>query len=418
VLDSGAGIPLKWPMPEYRLESVLAITALCSLLGGCTPDPPESMSETDTETGDGDGDPGDGDGDLEPICGNGVVESGEACDDGNTVETDACTNECALASCGDGLVNEGVEVCDDGNVDNTDACVDCAAAICGDGSVQQGVEICDDGNMDDADMCTNACELASCGDGFVQPGEDCEDANMDNTDDCVECVAAACGDGFVQVGVEECDDGNTDNADGCDDACIGAVCGDTFVQAGEECDDGNLESMDGCSLSCGWEVRVAFATSTVHAGNLGGLANADAICNLLAENGNLPGTYMAWLSTGTDSPSTRFVQSTVPYVLPDGNKVADDWADLTDGSLDFAVARTETGANSIETSVMCGGSARLARTGTTEFGTQGASTCVDFSSSLANDSSIIGRSASNTSDWSNCGEVGCDVMLPIYCFQQ
>ena len=37
----------------------------------------------------------------EPKCGNGVVEVGEACDDGNAVETDACSTACVAARCGD-----------------------------------------------------------------------------------------------------------------------------------------------------------------------------------------------------------------------------------------------------------------------------------------------------------------------------
>ncbi|KIG16899.1 Microbial collagenase, secreted [Enhygromyxa salina] len=370
----------------------------------------DTGSESDSETGDPIPD---------PICGNAIVESGEACDDGNTLETDDCLNDCTLATCGDGILNEGVEACDDGNTDNTDDCVDCAMAVCGDGSVQDGVEACDDGNMADDDMCTNACELATCGDGFVQVGvEECDDTNMDNNDDCIDCLAATCGDGFVQIGVEECDDGNTDNDDGCDDTCMGAVCGDGFVQPGEECDDANLDAMDGCAPTCAWEFRVAFATSTSHTGDLGGLGGADAICNMLAQNAGLQGTYMAWLSTDASSPATRFTQSTVPYMLPDGNKVADDWADLVDGDLDFAIARTETGGMSVNTSEMCGGSARLARTGTTEFGTLGASTCLDYSSAIPSDFGAIGRSASNMSQWSNCGELPCDVSLPIYCFQQ
>jgi len=32
-----------------------------------------------------------------PVCGNGVQESGEACDDGNTVDDDACHNDCTKA---------------------------------------------------------------------------------------------------------------------------------------------------------------------------------------------------------------------------------------------------------------------------------------------------------------------------------
>jgi cysteine-rich repeat protein len=407
------------PSSSIRLESLLATTALCSLLGGCNPDPEPTGDDTGSETGDGDGDPGDGDGDgPEPICGNAIVETGEACDDGNTIETDDCTTACEAASCGDGFLHEDDEVCDDGNMDNTDACAMCAVAECGDGFVQTDVEQCDDANVSNTDMCTNACELAVCGDGFVGPDEDCDDVNMDNTDGCVDCAAAVCGDGAVQFGVEECDDGNMDNTDGCTDTCMGVVCGNTFVQMGEECDDGNLVAMDGCSDTCTLEARIAFTTSTMHAGDLGGLAGADAICNMLAQDAALPGTYMAWLSAGAESPSTRFIQSTVPYMTPDGNKVADDWADLIDGSLDFAVGRTESGAPTPDTTAMCGGSARIARTGTTEFGTPGPSTCVDFSSGMAMDMGLVGRSASNMAQWSNCGEIACDVLLPIYCFQQ
>ncbi len=35
----------------------------------------------------------------EAVCGNGVVELGEACDDGNLVEDDGCTRECAEGVC-------------------------------------------------------------------------------------------------------------------------------------------------------------------------------------------------------------------------------------------------------------------------------------------------------------------------------
>jgi cysteine-rich repeat protein len=34
-----------------------------------------------------------------PVCGNGILEAGEACDDGNTVNTDACSNTCQVNPC-------------------------------------------------------------------------------------------------------------------------------------------------------------------------------------------------------------------------------------------------------------------------------------------------------------------------------
>jgi len=79
-----------------------------------------------------------------PQCGNGTVEQGEQCDDGNADNTDACLTTCVDASCGDGFTQTGVEQCDDGNADNTDACLTtCVDASCNDGFIQTGVEACD-----------------------------------------------------------------------------------------------------------------------------------------------------------------------------------------------------------------------------------------------------------------------------------
>lgn len=67
-------------------------------------------------------------------CGNGNVENPEQCDDGNTVDTDACPTTCLDATCGDGFVRSGFEACDDGNLTPGDGCsATCTSeAICGD----------------------------------------------------------------------------------------------------------------------------------------------------------------------------------------------------------------------------------------------------------------------------------------------
>ena len=49
-------------------------------------------------------------------CGNGHIDSGEQCDDGNTIDTDACTSTCQNARCGDGAIETGVEACDGSNI--------------------------------------------------------------------------------------------------------------------------------------------------------------------------------------------------------------------------------------------------------------------------------------------------------------
>jgi cysteine-rich repeat protein len=186
------------------------------------------------------------------VCGDGVPEGAEQCDDGNDDNTDGCLTSCMLATCGDGFVQDGVEQCDDGNDDNSDACLTtCRTATCGDGFVQDGVEECDDGNDDNDDACPTTCRLSSCGDGFVQPGEECDDGNGDSTDGCLNtCRTATCGDGFVRAGVELCDDGNDVDSDGCHNDCTLPVCGNHIQEPGEECDDGNTADGDGCGHSC------------------------------------------------------------------------------------------------------------------------------------------------------------------------
>lgn len=47
-----------------------------------------------------------------PVCGDGIQEGTEECDDGNGDNGDACTNQCTAAYCGDGYLRAGVEMCE------------------------------------------------------------------------------------------------------------------------------------------------------------------------------------------------------------------------------------------------------------------------------------------------------------------
>jgi len=80
-----------------------------------------------------------GDSTTAAICGNGILEGSEQCDDGNTISGDGCSSTCQLESavCGNGIV-EGSEQCDDGNLVNGDGCSSqCLVEVSFD------IEICD-----------------------------------------------------------------------------------------------------------------------------------------------------------------------------------------------------------------------------------------------------------------------------------
>lgn len=81
------------------------------------------------------------------VCGDGVVNTGESCDDGNADDTDACLTSCDDARCGDGVIWQNRELCDPGplSVDAGGTCnANCTVPSCGNGNLE-GIERCDDG---------------------------------------------------------------------------------------------------------------------------------------------------------------------------------------------------------------------------------------------------------------------------------
>jgi len=101
-------------------------------------------------------------------CGDGAVDPGEECDDGNLVDGDGCDSNCKTTGCGNGIVTSG-EVCDDGNLVDGDGCdSNCTLTACGNG-VRAGSEQCDDGNLIDGDGCQANCTLTPQHDSAVAP---------------------------------------------------------------------------------------------------------------------------------------------------------------------------------------------------------------------------------------------------------
>jgi hypothetical protein len=125
-------------------------------------------------------------------------------------------------------------------------------------------------------------------------------------------------------------------------ACLPLVGGVAALPGGEEATAQGRRHRRKRRCGNGGPCRV-FVSSHTYAGNLGGLDGADAECQALAKATKLPGSYKAWLSDDTGSPSTRFVHSTGPYQLVNGTTIANNWADLTDGSLRHAINKSETG---------------------------------------------------------------------------
>ena len=160
--------------------------------------------------------------------------------------------------------------------------------------------------------------------------------------------------------------------------------------------------------------RTVFVTSTRHAGEFGGLAGADAICAARASGAGLSGTYLAWVSDSTGSPSTRFSTGT-DYRLVDGSPVATDFAALTSGPLSNAIRLDENGVDQFFAS-----STLYAWTGTNSDGTPAGSSCSDWTSDSSAQSAQRGAFAETDDFWSTqlLGSWSCADAFHLYCFEQ
>ena len=181
------------------------------------------------------------------LCGNGELDAGEGCDDGNNVDGDGCAKGCVdedgAPTCGNAIIETG-EACDDGNTTGSDGCgTDCQLEyVCGDA-------LCEGDVGESCITCASDC-CPNCGDGIINDFEQC--------------------DGSVPPGVETCQDqcypSGSPVCTSClvdYTACQGDLpeCGNGAVECGEECDESELGGLScdglgfdggdlGCTSSC------------------------------------------------------------------------------------------------------------------------------------------------------------------------
>jgi len=164
--------------------------------------------------------------------------------------------------CGDGIVgNTPGETCDPpgSNAGQPNECrANCT--FCGDGNLDAG-EQCDDGNNIDGDGCSSTCG-GECGDGIVgnTQGETCDtnpqppvNGSPSDLRPCrqpgTDAQCTYCGDGIVNNG-EQCDDGNSTNGDGCDNTCTIELFGGCRMTGGNNtvAPDGSVYVVPGDSV--------------------------------------------------------------------------------------------------------------------------------------------------------------------------
>ncbi len=253
-----------------------------------------------------------------PVCGDNIVNLGEACDDGNLVDGDGCDSNCELTPvCGNNLVNY-TEECDDGNLVNGDGC---------DSSCLLEGNWCFEVEPNDTSAAATPVVLCDGAAGTINPATDADWFAVDVTvpgssirAEVVNITGTGCPtnfDSLIRLYNGSLIELANDNDDG-NNFCslisplsdVGATnlvpgtyfirveesgnnaispayavlidvlppgCGDGVLQVGEACDDANLLPNDGCDPTC----QLEGACSEAEPNNNQATANPLGVCSAI-----------------------------------------------------------------------------------------------------------------------------------------
>ncbi len=194
---------------------------------------------------------------LARTCGNGVLEPGETCDDGNDADGDCCSSSCQLDLAATPCTSDG-NVCTE-NVCNAQG--DCVAvandAACDDGVVCNGTDTCADGTCSvhsgdpcsEGAECNNFCdeETGSCltpfGVSCADEGNPCTDDMCDGRGECMRMPNnIACDDG------DPCTHGDVCFRARCVSGPVVPGCSQTLTVCGDASGDGVVLAGDALTV--------------------------------------------------------------------------------------------------------------------------------------------------------------------------
>ncbi|MBX3221888.1 MAG: hypothetical protein KF795_15330 [Labilithrix sp.] len=173
--------------------------------------------------------------------------------------------------------------------------------------------------------------------------------------------------------------------------------------------------------------KLVFVTADRFTAYLGGLADVDARCQVLAERAGFSGrTFKAWLSDDTASPSTRFadfVANAGPQlVLADETVVATSYAELADSGPRVPIRMTERGVEVPIDGPAAGPGCPSGAVVWSNTNPNGGAVDQQSCSGWTSNSQGLGRvgvlAGSDRGGWTAACAVPCASEAHLYCFEQ
>ena len=251
--------------------------------------------------------------------------------------------------------------------------------------------------------CISGAQAAcSCTDGKMGA----QTCTVGGTFDACVCTGGAGGGGGTACSAANCS-GCCESSGACQSGTNSSSCG-KGGQTCSACTTTQACTSGSCAASSGKRIFVT-ATSYI-GGNLGGLAGADAKCNLSAQGATLGGTWKAWLSDFPTNAIDRITDVGPWFLVGTTTKVFNNKANLTTVPLQ-AINRNEQG------NVVDSANYIPVWTGTESDGTKALNTCSSWTDVLSRGSTGYVQMASG---WTapGAGTLSCASSHQIYCIEQ
>ena len=156
--------------------------------------------------------------------------------------------------------------------------------------------------------------------------------------------------------------------------------------------------------------NLAFVSSVAYkGGEIGGLTQADSLCQQRANVAGLSGTYRAWLSDLSNNAVDRLMPAR-GWVRTDGKFLVDQLDDLSNHRFYHTLSLDEFGQPLPEFSYVWTGTSNGTASG------QGQDMCGGWTESLSNRSAVVGDLETGSKWWSSRYLGNCDDPYHLYCF--